>query len=91
MFERTDEQQITRELRRDLLDLLSMENVVWSGRLGDLKFLDRLYDLEDLPSGDGRFADAARDIWQHTENNPSDWERDWGWPAGLVAPESPPS
>jgi hypothetical protein len=77
MFERTDEQQIPRELRRDLLDLLSMENVVWSGRLGDLKFLDRLYDLEDLPSGDGRFADAAGDIWQHTENNPSDWERDW--------------
>jgi hypothetical protein len=56
MYEQDYEHQIPPELRRDLLDLLSMEKVVWSGRLGDLKFLDRLYDLENLPSDDGRFA-----------------------------------
>ena len=77
MVEPFYEAQIPREVRRDILDMLSMENVAWSGRLGDLKFLRRLYDLEALPSGDRRFQDAAGDIWQHTENNPGDFEPDW--------------
>jgi hypothetical protein len=44
--------------------------------LGDVEFLSRLFDLQQLPSTDSRFKDAAGDIWQHCHNN-DDWERDW--------------
>jgi len=40
-------------------------------------FLGRLYDLKQMRSTDGRFADAAGDIWQHRVNNPMDWQDDW--------------
>lgn len=36
----------------------------------------RLYDLSHLPSSDGRFSDASRDIFQHRVNN-SDWPDNW--------------
>jgi hypothetical protein len=38
--------------------------------------LARLFDLQNLPSTDGRFDNAAGDIWQHRVNN-SDWDDDW--------------
>lgn len=46
------------------------------GRLSELDFLARLYDLEKMPSTDNRFTDASGDIWQHTVNN-NDWEDFW--------------
>lgn len=52
------------------------EQVNWYGRLEETEFLSRLFDLQSLPSTDGRFKDAAGDIWQHRVNN-SDWEDDW--------------
>ena len=42
-----------------------------------MQFLGRIFNLEDLPSLDHRFDNAARDIWQHRINNPDDWEDDW--------------
>lgn len=39
--------------------------------------MQRLYDLQSLPSYDSRFSDAAGDIWQHRVNNPQDWDDDW--------------
>lgn len=39
------------------------------GRLDEIKFLKRLYQLNNLPSYDNRFKDAEGDIWQHTINN----------------------
>ena len=69
--------QISRQTRQNILDVLAAEGVRWSGRLGDAKFLARIWHLEDLPSSDSRFEDAAGDIWQHTERNPGDWEPDW--------------
>lgn len=39
------------------------------GRLEEIDFLKRLYDLERMPSFDSRFANAEQDIWQHTVNN----------------------
>lgn len=36
-----------------------------------------MYDLQELPSTDSRFSDAAGDIWQHRINNPEDWGNDW--------------
>jgi hypothetical protein len=40
-------------------------------------FLERIWDLNDMRSTDGRFKNAAGDIWQHRVNNPQDWEDDW--------------
>lgn len=66
--------RITEVTRRDLRDLLA--GVAWSGRLEEVDFLSRLYDLERLPSTDGRFTDARGDINQHRVFN-YDWEDDW--------------
>lgn len=46
------------------------------GRLNEMDFLKRLYDLNKLPSNDSRFENAEGDIWQHTINN-DDFESGW--------------
>lgn len=46
------------------------------GKLSEMDFLKRLYDLSALPSFDSRFNNAEGDIWQHTINN-NDYEDDW--------------
>lgn len=62
--------------RRNIIDAITVERVNWHGRLEETQFLSRLFDLKTLPSYDGRFRDAAGDIWQHRVNN-HDWEDDW--------------
>ncbi len=68
---------VSRATRQNIIDGLKIDQVAWSGRLEDVEFLQRLYDLESLPSGDSRFKNAAGDIWQHRVNNPDDWPDDW--------------
>ncbi|MCB1884549.1 MAG: abortive infection family protein [Geminicoccaceae bacterium] len=68
---------ISRTIRQDIIDLLKLERISWSGCLEEVEFLQRIYDLESLPSHDPRFKDAAGDIWQHRVNNPEDWEDSW--------------
>ena len=46
------------------------------GRLSEIDFLKRIYDLKSLQSFDNRFDDAEGDIWQHTINN-DDYEEGW--------------
>ena len=46
------------------------------GKLSELDFLKRIYDLKALPSCDSRFDNAEGDIWQHTINN-DDYEDGW--------------
>jgi hypothetical protein len=48
---------------------LQDEGIVWHGALDDTAYLQPLYDLSALPSGDPRFENAAGDIWQHRINN----------------------
>lgn len=69
--------EVSQVTRRDIVDAMLVEDVNWSGRLEEPEFLSRIYDLSSLPSTDGRFSDAAGDIWQHRVNNPGDWESDW--------------
>lgn len=67
---------IRRSTRKNLLDWMSAEGTSWSGRLEEPQFLERIFDLEEMPSNDHRFETAAGDIWQHRVNNddgPSDW------------------
>lgn len=68
---------ISRQSRNDLVDLILLEGMPWSGRLDDVAFLSRLFDLDKLPSRDTRFKNARGDIWQHRVNNLEDWDDDW--------------
>jgi hypothetical protein len=68
--------QISQVTRRDIFDAIQVEGFNWAGRLEEPEFLSRLYVLSSLPSTDGRFKDAAGDIWQHRSNN-YDWDDDW--------------
>jgi hypothetical protein len=67
---------ITEVTRRDIIDYIITSNIRWWGRLDEISFLSRLYDLELLSSTDRRFRTASRDIWQHRINN-FDWEDNW--------------
>lgn len=68
--------KISEITRRDIIDFITLEGVNWAGRLEEPDFLARLYNLEEIPSGDSRFQDAYGDIWQHRINN-YDWDDDW--------------
>jgi len=68
--------KISEVTRRDIFDALFVTGGHWAGRLENLEFLSRVYDLESLPSHDHRFDNAYSDIWQHTVNN-DDWPGDW--------------
>lgn len=68
---------ISEVTRRDILDFLFAEDVSWTGRLDEVAFLGRVWDLSALPSNDARFKDAEGDIWQHRVNNSYDWDDDW--------------
>ena len=50
----------------------------YSGKLSELDFLKRIYNLEQLPSYDGRYLNAEGDIWQHTVNN-DDYQKGWAF------------
>ena len=68
--------KITEITRRDILDSISLEQINLYGRLEEIGFLARIWDLNSMPSSDSRFKNAMGDIWQHTVNN-NDWESDW--------------
>jgi AbiJ N-terminal domain 3/TIR domain len=72
----TDQNRISRETRRNVVDWLRVEGVDWAGRLSDEAFLDRVIDLDSLPSTDPRYDTARQDLRQHREFNP-DWQDDW--------------
>ena len=69
--------KITTVTRRDVIDILKEEYSNCFQEPGEsMEFLKRLYNLEVLPSGDNRYANAEGDIYQHTINN-DDWRWDW--------------
>lgn len=73
--------RITEITKRDILDLfrngLEIDEFFdtqtvsyhYFGRLEEMDFLKRIYDLRNMPSDDSRFENAEQDIWQHTVNN----------------------
>lgn len=67
---------VTPLTRREIFDYLTLEKILWHGRLDEPGFLDRVWNLSVMPSTDGRFPDASGDIWQHRINN-DDWDDDW--------------
>ena len=73
----TRDMEITEVTRTALRDELFNRFPIY-GRLSELEFLQRLYDLNKLPSTDSRFDSALDDIAQHRVNN-FDWDDDWIW------------
>lgn len=70
---------LPRSVRQDIIDGLKLEGIKWFGRMDDVEFLGRIFDLTALPSTDTRSPynkNAAADIWQHRVNN-EDWEDAW--------------
>ena len=53
-----------------------MEGIKIYGRLEEIDFLSRIWDLDYMPSFDSRFKNATGDIIQHTINN-NDWDDNW--------------
>jgi len=68
--------KITEITRRDIIDSIFLEQINLYGRLEEVEFLSRIWDLGSMPSLDHRFENAMGDIWQHTVNN-DDWELGW--------------
>jgi hypothetical protein len=68
--------RVTPLTRGNIVSALTAAKVRWSGRLNELEFLSRLYELQALPSTDQRYQDAASDIWQHRINSWV-WDDDW--------------
>jgi len=66
-------QKITEITRRDIVDRLLLDTS-WPfyGHMDLIQFLQRIWNLDQMPSEDYRFTNASRDIWQHMVNN-SDW------------------
>jgi hypothetical protein len=68
---------ITNLTRRNIFDYMSMEKILWAGRLDEPDFVARVWPAaNEKPSYDGRFKGALADIHQHRVNN-FDWEDDW--------------
>lgn len=64
--------KISEITRRNIMnELYARKNI--SGNYDLIKFLNRVWDLDNMPSTDYRFITAAEDIWQHMINN-SDWD-----------------
>ncbi|GKU76619.1 hypothetical protein L3i20_v210160 [Paenibacillus sp. L3-i20] len=55
----------------DIPELWEMQRVHYNyfGRVEEIDFLKRVYDLKGMPSLDKRYQNAEEDIWQHTINN----------------------
>lgn len=68
---------ITKKIRQEIADEMTFGNISYYGGLSEPNFLNRVFDLKNLPSEDDRFGDAYSDICQHTVLNPNDWPDDW--------------
>lgn len=77
------DKEITVVTRRNLFDELRLAEVNWAGRLGEVEFLSRIFDLSSLPSHDDRVADMAGDVFMHRVNF-HDWENDWVYDDGRL-------
>lgn len=81
---RTQPNQISEATRRTLFDVLRLGPWPWHGRLEEVEFLARIYDLEALPSRDSRYPSMSGDIIQHRVRNPEDWPYDWVFTDGRL-------
>ena len=75
------EREITEPTRRNIAEELVLQNMTPNGRLDEVAFFSRIFNLNDLPTTDSRanqFPDMETDLWQHRINN-KDWPDGWWW------------
>ena len=73
--------EITEPTRRNIADELELQGMLPNGRLDEVQFFSRIFNLEDLPTRDHRthqFPNMAADLWQHRVRN-YDWDDGWWW------------
>ena len=69
--------KITKITRRAILEVLDTYMATdFYGRLNEVEFWERIFNLEKLPSTDSRYPDMKSDLWQHRVNN-NDWDDNW--------------
>lgn len=83
-MQKRDWHHVTNLTRRTIFDALRIGKYFWAGKLDDVEFLSRVFDLESLPSTDPRHADMSGDIWRHRIINPEDWPDDWVFSDGRL-------
>lgn len=66
--------KITRRAIFEILDTYMTTD--FYGRLNEVEFWERIFNLENLPSSDNRYENMKGDLWQHRINN-DDWEDNW--------------
>lgn len=62
--------------RRNIVDAFLITKIPWYGNMEQPSFLNRLFDLSQIPSHDYRYKTAQGDIYQHTVMN-EDWPDEW--------------
>ncbi|MES2971405.1 MAG: TIGR02391 family protein [Patescibacteria group bacterium] len=71
------QKNISRITRRSILELLyTYFSDGFYGRLDEVQFWERIFELDNLPSSDARFDTMRGDIHQHRINN-DDWDDKW--------------
>lgn len=69
--------KITKITRYAILEVLDTYMATdFYGRLNEVEFWERIFNLEKLPSTDSRYPDMKGDPWQHRVNN-NDWDDNW--------------
>ena len=69
--------KITKITRYAILEVLDTYMTTdFYGRLNEVEFWERIFNLEKLPSTDSRYPDMKSDLWQHRVNN-NDWDDNW--------------
>lgn len=69
--------KITKITRYAILEVLDTYMATdFYGRLNEVEFWERIFNLEKLPSTDSRYPDIKGDLWQHRVNN-NDWDDNW--------------
>ncbi|MBL1411101.1 abortive infection family protein [Sphingobacterium faecale] len=71
--------RITQEIRNEIADEIIAKNLIYNGKVRHSDFLNRLFDLKEMPSTDYRpeYNNAYKDIYQHADMNPGDWDKGW--------------
>lgn len=68
--------EISNITRRDISDETIDNKICYHGRLKEMEFLSRLFDLEKMYPLNERYETAYDEIHQHIVNN-NDWSEDW--------------
>lgn len=79
MIKNINTPRITKETRQEIADAITSQGLAYNGKVKQADFLNRLYNLKEMPSTDYRpeYNNAYKDIHQHADMNPQDWGEGW--------------